>query len=312
MNNLIKIDNIFYNVYEVLGLHKDSSDRDIKIAFNKRVKRYHPDKCSIEKRDEYTKKYNIVVKAYDYIISNRKSIKNIKKIDVDEFNKKFDRKEDNNNGYGEHSKINSVDEYQDLDIKIEKQIDSKNFNNKEFNKLFDYLNIKDENEESMSLYKTNDNFYGYNNSNHMNVHSYNGLMVYGDENGLNGCGYWSKNYSDYKAIYKQPKKKLDKKIVVPENFTNEVEVIDRDYNEYKKEYTTFDNVVNYHSDIDKMEMYDLRTLKRLEEEEEESKNFIIKYNKFSDKVLESGLNGELDRSESYLNILKKDLKRINN
>jgi curved DNA-binding protein CbpA len=322
MENTINIDGVYYNPYDIIGVSKNSTDSEIKSAFNKRVKRYHPDKCSIEKREDYSMKYNIVIKSYEFIKNKRKIVnrtasdcKENKKIDTVKFNKEFEKgmNDPNEFGYGNHTKINSIEEYENFDVKIQKQLDGK-FNNEQFNKLFEYLSVKEESNEKSLVHKTNDNFYGYNTSNFNNcssVSSYNGLMVCGDSYGQSGIGYWDSRYSDYNGVFTKPKISLDKKIVVPEDFTIPTENIpERDFSSYKKEYQSYNET--YTKSKRELEREYMETqVKQMEIEAEKNKEFILKYNTYDNKMIEEGFNGGLEKSNSYLDVLKRDVKRLN-
>lgn len=322
MNKII-VSGIQYDPYEILGVTTNSSENDIKRAFNKRVKRYHPDKCPVEKLEDYTKKYNIVVKSYEFIKNKRSmykrnesdNINNIKqseKFDQEEFNKEFDKTHKNPNdfGYGSHQKITSLDDYKELDIKIAKQFEK--FDNEEFNRMFEYLNVDKQNDTQSLVHKTNDNFYGYNTTgvgNYANVASYNGLMVCGDDYGQSGVGYWDSNYSDYKAVYKMPKHELDKQINVPDEFIRAPDAPKRDFESYKDSYNSF----NYSHDISRLEAERVlmqSQINTMELEKEKNKEFIMEWHGFDKKTIEQGMAGELEKSASYLDILKKDYKMI--
>lgn len=326
----IKIDGVHYNPYEILGVSKNNTDSEIKVAFNKRVKRYHPDKCPKEKREDYSRKYNIVIKSYDFIKNKRSGVikktgndtgaeyKELKADDLIKFNNDFEETKDtskdpNQFGYGDHKKISSIEDYTDLDIKIEKQFKGKEFDPDEFNKLFEYLNVKDTNNERSLIHKTTDDFYGYNTSNFNNcasVASYNGLMVYGDDQGQSGVGYWDSNYSDYKSVYNQPKQSLDNKIKVPDDYKREiVEIEDRDFKTYRKEYESYN--VNYTKSRSELERELMEsTIKQMERESEKNKEFLLKYNTYDNNMITNGLNGELEASASYLEILRREFKSI--
>lgn len=321
MNKII-VSGIEYDPYEILGVATNSSEIDIKMAFNKRVKRYHPDKSPNGKREDYTKKYDIVVKSYEFIKNKRNiyksnesdNISNIKKSDkfnTKEFNIEFNKNRGIPND-GEHHKIASVDDYKELDIKIKKQFEK--FDNEEFNRMFEYLNVDKEtdNKNKSLIHKTNDDFYGYNTAgfnNCANVSTYNGLLLHGDNYGQSGVGYWDSKYSDYKAVYKMPKYEVDKQINIPDDFTRQLDTSKRNYDSYKNNYEMF----NYSHDISKIESereFLKNKINVMEVEKENNKEFIMKFNTYDDTIIEKGLLGELEKSKSYLDILKKDYKMI--
>jgi hypothetical protein len=52
-------------------------------------------------------------------------------------------------------------------------------------------------------------------------------------------------------------------------------------------------------------------VKQMEIEAEKNKEFILKYNTYDNKMIEEGFNGGLEKSNSYLDVLKRDVKRLN-
>lgn len=53
--------------YGELGIAKNSSDDELKKAYRKLSLKYHPDKSPDDKRDEYTKKFQIISEAYEVL-----------------------------------------------------------------------------------------------------------------------------------------------------------------------------------------------------------------------------------------------------
>ena len=58
------------NPYKILGISPDSSDSEVKKAFNKLAKQYHPD---INSDEDAEKRMRIIRKAYEFIVKKRKS-----------------------------------------------------------------------------------------------------------------------------------------------------------------------------------------------------------------------------------------------
>merc|ERR1712079_312660 len=67
-NNLAKRD------YEILGVSRDASDKEIKEAFYKLAKKYHPDNNKSDK--DAVKKFQEISSAYECLISNKEFLKN--------------------------------------------------------------------------------------------------------------------------------------------------------------------------------------------------------------------------------------------
>ena len=67
-NNLAKRD------YEILGVSRDASEKEIKNAFYKLAKKYHPDNNKHDK--DAVKKFQEIANAYESIISNKEFLKN--------------------------------------------------------------------------------------------------------------------------------------------------------------------------------------------------------------------------------------------
>ena len=67
--SLIKVDyaTLKYNLYEILGINKDSTESDIKKRYSKLIKIYHPDKNS----DVEEETYQYIMLAYQ-VLSNKK------------------------------------------------------------------------------------------------------------------------------------------------------------------------------------------------------------------------------------------------
>lgn len=57
--------------YEILGVDQNASDKDIKAAYRKLALKLHPDKCPVDKKDEYEAEFKKVSVAYD-VLSNPK------------------------------------------------------------------------------------------------------------------------------------------------------------------------------------------------------------------------------------------------
>ena len=53
--------------YELLGVQKNSSETEIKKAYRKLAIKFHPDKSPVDKKEEYTKKFQEISEAYEVL-----------------------------------------------------------------------------------------------------------------------------------------------------------------------------------------------------------------------------------------------------
>lgn len=342
---LICINNEYFDPYYILQVTPDDIDEKITSNFKRMAKRYHPDKAPKNKQKDYRRKFEIISESYKYILNKRntlhKSHKTLKnssqntKINVattDEkapIPKKF--------GYGEHSKIRSVEEYDDFKQKIINQFEKKKFSNKEFNIMFEYIKeqeldscnesdgnsdtestgkVKDEDKKDKQvglLHKTSDGFYGYNTTNLSNcalVSSFNGLLIAEDDLGESGIGYWNENYGDYKHSYSK-KVNPDNIVKVPIQFKREYKARQsaptRDYNELLKE-RKIKNTNKISIKEAQEELYNIAK-KELLEKQHKDKRLVEKYKSLYDKeTFEMALDGRLEKSPELLQLLDSHFK----
>lgn len=71
------------SLYDVLEIDKNASDLEVRNAYKKLAKVYHPDKCSDDKKEENEKKFKKIKEAYD-ILSDRQ-----KRFEYDNPNTRF-------------------------------------------------------------------------------------------------------------------------------------------------------------------------------------------------------------------------------
>lgn len=323
--DVIDIDGKLYDPYFILGVTKDDSSEHITKLFRKKVKKYHPDKYT-DKNDKkkYECYFKILVSSFEYIKQKRKDKKSIhlidkskykhevkpKSCDIDSFNKDFDnsksKKDPNDYGYGEnYTRLEKVEEYENLKVDLVNLFGKKKFSNKQFNKIFEwnkYKNLeKDQLETSKQLiHKTTDGFSSYNSgvidNNCSLVSSYNGLMIAGDDLGERGIGYWGNNYSDYSIVHKGVRNPV-KKPKIPRKFSID-EYIEKSKN------NTSESVI-YNEDkyaLDKKQYNDLL------EKEQLDKEIVLKYiNKYQKEIAEKALNDELEKSQNLKDILQQNI-----
>ena len=54
--------------YNILGVKKDANDNEIKKAYYKLAREFHPDKAPDGKQDEYTKKFQKIQEANEVLM----------------------------------------------------------------------------------------------------------------------------------------------------------------------------------------------------------------------------------------------------
>ncbi len=287
----IVIDGVEYDPYYILQVTKNDTDDQISKAYRKRAKRYHPDKAPIDKLQEYSIKFKIVSEAYKYIKNKRTSCTIRPTISQSEFDIKVGcpiKSIDNPNsfGYGEQQRLQKIEDYDNFSVKPN-TLSNKQFDIEEFNKLFENnTNNNKQNDIKAIVHKTTDGFYGYNTNsageNHAMVHTYNGLMVTGDEYGQTGVGYWGNGYSDYRQVFNGGACEGEKDsgdngepIECPKDFKSQEEYLRK------------------------------KTLEELVAQEEQDKAFVTKYSsQYDPKFISAAMNGELEKSTTLLDNLK--------
>lgn len=319
--DVIDINGKLYDPYFILGVTKDDSSEHITKSFRKRVKKYHPDKYT-DKMDKkkYECYFKILVASFEYIKEKRMGRKSIhlidkskykhevkpKSCDIDSFNKDFDniKRDPNDHGYGEnYTRLEKVEEYENLKVDLVNLFGKKKFSNKQFNKIFEWNKYKNsENNPSETskqlIHKTTDGFSCYNSgvidNNCSLVSSYNGLMIAGDDLGERGVGYWGNNYSDYSIVHKGVRNPV-KKPKIPRKFKTDDIIKHQEINEIESKIYDQDKYA-----LDKKQYNDLLEKERLDKE------IVLKYiNKYQKQIAEKALNDELDKSQSYRDILQQ-------
>jgi curved DNA-binding protein CbpA len=348
---VICVDDEYFDPYYILGVTNDDTDEHITRAFRLKAKKYHPDKAPSHKLKDYIRKFKIVKESYDYICSKRAN--NIHIINKDNYGNdnpknhkiktKFEESNVNLNdnhkdpiirhieaeeilrynlptdfGYGEHSRLSKIEDYENFNIPtIKKIFTKKKFNNKDFNRVFDYINDQNEEDDNKNnnisiVDKTTDGFIGYNTSdlgNCSNVSSYKGLLMIGDNYGESGIGYWGNNYADYKMSYRNKLKNnqdIDLKEIPKDYIANKLKNLKiKKVKNSKYEHVKIKDS-NY-SDA-KKELYN-KALSELLEKEERDKEIIMKYShRFPKEMLQNALEDRLETTPDLINMLNKHYK----
>lgn len=232
--NVIDIDPYFF-----LGVTPADDINFVTKVFRKKAKKLHPDKnyfSTNEEKNYSREQFQLLIQCYEYIISNHNNLDsfdlkqsynkqstqysqysssptntNLKKqkIIFDELSNNISETNNINSfGYGSIDKLKSKDDYDTLKPSIHKVFNEKSFDVTTFNNVFDYQKNKSKKNKSTKnnglIHRTSDGFFGYNSDKLGDcsiVHSYNGLLLVGDDFGESGKGYFSSNYSDYKYSF---------------------------------------------------------------------------------------------------------------
>lgn len=325
----IVVDNISINPYFILDVVHSDSESFITKAFRKKAKFWHPDKMSLQdsKDSSKVKKVNhhfkIIVESYEYIINKKQSFLgktdkiNIIKSNViptksidnsDElvnFNTEFDKihiTTPNDFGYT-NTRMEDTKEY-DNNYTPYKVFNSKNFNNSDFNKTFEYQQQSHSSTNEVSLYNTtNDGFNAYNGSDSngsANVSSYNGVMIVGDTYGQSGLGYYDASFSDYKQSFNTAKNPIGN-INIPTDFQSKIQTQKKLSTKESQEQMNL-QLKHRNIPINSKENFKLQEKILLEQQDieikkkiENDKKILLEFqNMYSDKnMINDALNGKL-------------------
>ena len=91
------------NLYKILGVHENATEQEIKKAYKKLAKQYHPDKCSTSECEEKFKEINT---AHEVLSDKEKRTQ-------------YDRVGDNvfnQGGFTQHSQHSQHSQYSDIDM----------------------------------------------------------------------------------------------------------------------------------------------------------------------------------------------------
>lgn len=239
--NIIDIDPYFF-----LGVTPTDDINFVTKMFRKKAKKLHPDKNYFSTEDEKNnsrEQFQLLIQCYEYILSNHNRTDSFdlkqsfnkqsnqysqysssptntqvkkQKVLFDELSESISKVSLNSFGYGSVSKLESKDDYDTLKPKIHKVFNDKSFDVTTFNNVFEYQKKKSKKNKQSNhsglIHRTSDGFFGYNSGNlsdYSIVHSYNGLLLVGDDLGESGKGYFSDNYSDYKQSFESSKNPLN-------------------------------------------------------------------------------------------------------
>jgi curved DNA-binding protein CbpA len=300
----IKIEGEYYDPYFILGVTKNDDDKQISKAYKLRAKKYHPDKAHQEDKKKYEKRFKIICKSYEYVKKKRATAQPPKNVPVPQSpdfltnneQPELDGQLPNSFGYGETSRLESIEDYEKIDTKIYKQLDKDKFELGLFNKMFEQVKGNcSPSKNAGIIHKTTDGFIGYNTADTDNcytVHTYKGLLVYGDDFGENGTGYWGNNYSDYKHSYNSAKNPTSK-ISIRSN------VKDTSQNAKNIDFITYKNKrekEKINPTMSNQKFYENK-IQQYIEEDEQNKYIVMKYaSLFDKKTLQSALEGQLETS----------------
>lgn len=319
--DLICIEDEYYDPYYILGVAVDDSDEHIGSAYRKKARRYHPDRAPKEKIKDYTRKFKIVKASYEYILKKRtdrltRKIKtHFDPTEIEEVCQSRDPThiDPNTFGYGGGERLSRLEDYDNLDIKITHQFKNRKFNQQQFNRIFDYVNEQDneDNQQQVAIvHKTSDGFVGYNTADTKNcalVSSFKGLLITGDDLGESGIGYDGENFGDYRNSYGH-RKNPDRLIRVPKDYKGKQKQTFGSVTEnLKKQRGDRQKSITHQKSVSQSqkELYEL-AVRQLEEKEERDKAFILKYAKqYPEETLRLAMDGHLDATPNLLSALKQ-------
>jgi curved DNA-binding protein CbpA len=342
--DFVEIDGKKYDPYFILDVTKDDTNEHITRSFRTKVKRYHPDKYTDPvKKKKYEIYFKILSESYQYIKKKREVSKGLRKrkneklTDVKEmtqgdlktFNNNFDKEAKETKKRGKTKKIHddnsetyerleNTDDYEKFCVDIYNQFSDKKFTNDDFNKIFEHIKSKEDDElnkvlDKSLIHKTTDGFRGYNSADFGGcalVSLYNGLMISGDTLADNGSGYWGSGYSDYKFSYKRAKNP-NSKIIVKDNGEKEVlgKITSDDITKYKQKHNiTYTNTAGNFSQ-QQTSFYQKIYTDLLEQEHMDE--MIVKKNisQYGHDTIKQALSGELETSPTYRSVLYKYIKQ---
>jgi curved DNA-binding protein CbpA len=355
-DNEIMIDNVVYDVYFILGVTSDDTIEHITKEFKKKAKILHPDKMSLQDRNDpkklakRSKQFKVLTECFAFIsdkkesynYNNRKTpievVNNTNLIQqefnsnsLDTFNDEFSRlkvQTPNDFGYATErmpelsttnfEKLKS--QYQTETFKPVQLYSDKKFDQKDFNKTFEYHQSQYDNvTETALIHKTSDGFNAYNSGflsgsgdlGCASVSSFNGVMIVGDNFGESGVGYNDANYSDYKMSF-QSQRNPNSKIAVPNDFKPK---INKDTPLTQKEIdaqirlrknNNFDSSSGPSKNNYKKQEELLLQNQKLNKEQkaQEDRDFILKYQHMFDKqTIQDAINKRLITNDDYTDYL---------
>lgn len=317
--DLIKVDDEYFDPYYILQVTRDDSDEMIAKSFKVKVKKYHPDKAPSGKKDNYNRKFKIIMESYDFIRKKRGNDMRTRKkenVNVEKGCHSFETVEDIED---KTERLKDTKDYQkvteELNASVVRQL-SGAFDGEKFNTLFEYAKSVDQEVEEVEqalIHPTSDGFWGYNSgfaSNCALVSSFNGLMFTGDnEEG----GYWGEEYSDYQKTFKVAKNP-SKKVTVPTTFKKTQYVQEKDtFKNYQEAYTDATRDAPKNISIERESLFE-KAMRKLEDDQEKERKRVLKYaNQYSDQqIVQDAIDGRLETS-SQLGLDKHyKVKRITN
>jgi curved DNA-binding protein CbpA len=214
-----------------------------------------------------------------------------------------------------YQRLENTDDYEKFKIDIYNQFSDKKFTNDRFNKIFEHIKSKEEDQElnkvleKSLIHKTTDGFRGYNSADFGScalVSSFNGLLISGDTLADNGSGYWGSDYSDYNFSYKRAKNPNSKVIIKDDNKRQiESKIKQDDIIKYKQKHSivynnTQGNFIQQQSNLYQKIYTDLLEQEKLDET-------IVKKNisQYGYDTVQKALSGELETSQTYRSVLHK-------
>lgn len=316
--------------YFFLGVTPEDDVNFITKVFRKKAKRLHPDKhhsTNAQEKEHIHKQFQLLVQCYEHIlhdVKTRESSLDLKKkfATQKELYSDIHRTDDthrssndvehvcydtNGFGYGVHKRYENVDDYEQKPII--KQIFDDKFDAQIFNKVFEYnassKSKSNKQSEKGLVNRTTDGFFGLNSCpfEFASVHSYNGLLLVGDDLGETGVGYYGSHFSDLKQSFdtsRNPtvlpsKAKLDN--THQRHSHPDVAKSRKKYNHYSECMAEALNNTPSCSFTDANKYFEQKKRYCLQEDIQADKKFVNKYiDMFPQQLLQKARNNKLSRS----------------
>lgn len=295
----ITVQGVQVDPYFMIGVTPDDDAEQMRKAFKRRAKKYHPDKVPMCDREDATIKFNIICECFEYIMKRRadhwdhkRPRRSLEKCKYENCHQMTSTQEDTTKRY------KNQEEYKKFDAGefCSNQFTGKRFSIDRFNKIFEWNAqkhvSKETKEKGLSSVRPllQDTSYAL-------VHSYNGLMINGDEQQCDFKQQFGKIENPTKAV-KIPKD-LESKSPPKRAFNSYVR--ERDFQ------ITVENVKKAGDSLFQ------RTLQELAIKEEIDKQRIVNSGVYVDQIVQQALKGELDASPTLLKAMRSDRikKKIN-
>lgn len=294
----IKVQGVEVDPYFIIGVTSDDSNEQIKKAFKRKAKKYHPDKVTGGDLQENNMKFTIVCECFEYIMKKRTDGLRQRRCDIPVKEGTYSDKvqEDATRRY------KTRDEYDAFEANAfySNQFAGKKFSLERFNKMFEW-NSRQTLEPKTHKHKETYQALPQETCQAL-VHSYNGLMIIGDDD--QHC-----HFIQQFGQIRNPTKHL----TVPKDFQTETvkspkQTFDKLLKEKERPQIQIDTSFKEAGD----KLFE-RTFQELTLKEEIDKQLIIKSGVYTQEQIQQALLGDLEASPNLLKAMKSDRskKKIN-